>query len=107
RTRQLELPVLGRADRLSAAALLLGRHLDGLVFPLPSLDPMASLLPLLAARAALGQRPAVAVAPEQTTATQVHLLAALATACDVDLTLPPSAGREAVLALAEHRRYLA
>ena len=106
RQRQLEVPVLGRVDALSAPALLLARHLDGLIFPLPSLDPNACLLPLLTARAALGQRPAIALAPQGSTGQQVSLLASLSTACDVDLSLPPGASEEAHGALASHRRYL-
>ena len=107
RQRGLELPILGRADALSPPALLLARHLDGLVFPLPSTDPWQCLLPLLAARAALGQRPAIALAPPEATEEQVRQLAALCTACDADLALLPAASRGAQTALGEHRRYLA
>ena len=106
-TRQLELPVLGRFEALSPAALLLARHLDGLIFPLPSADPDRCLLPLLAARAAVGQRPAVALAPANASEAEVRLLAALATACDCDLALPAAASPAAAAALAAHREYLA
>lgn len=107
RSRGMEVPVLGRVDALSAAALFMARHFDGLIFPVPSMDAAGSLLPFLAARAALRNRPAIAVAPATSTAAQVALLAALATACDVDLALEPGASREAELALATHREYLA
>jgi hypothetical protein len=106
RTRGVELPVLGRVGTLSALALELCRHLDGLVFELPSLDPLQSLLPLLAARAALGGRPAVATLPPGATAAQVGLFAALTAACDTDLLLPASASQEARVALAAHRTFL-
>ena len=106
RSRGLEIAVLGRAGGISAAALELCRHLDGLVFELPSLDPLESLLPLLAARAALGQRPAVAVLPSGATAAQVQLFAALAAACDTDLMLPPDAPEEARATLARHLLFL-
>src|SRR5207302_10688 len=56
RGRGVEIAVLGRAASLNAASLAACRHLDGLVFDLPSLDPEEALLPLLAARAALGLR---------------------------------------------------
>jgi hypothetical protein len=106
RSRSLEIGVLGRTGGISAAALELCRHLDGLLFELPSLDPMEALLPLLAARAALGQRPAVAVLPEGASPAQVRLFAALAAACDADLMLPPGAPREARDALAQHLSFL-
>jgi hypothetical protein len=104
--RQLELPVLGRADALSAVALASARHLDGLLFPLPSLDPSACLLALLAGRAALQQRPVIAVAPAAASAAQVAQLAALATACDVDLALAPGSPPEAEQALLAHRAFV-
>ena len=107
RTRGVELSLLGRVGPLSPVALDLCRHLDGLVFELPSLDPMEALLPLLAARAALGQRPAVAVLPAGATAAQVRLFAALAAACDTDLLLPAGAAAEPRAALALHRTFLA
>ncbi len=106
RTRQLELLVFGRVGALSPTALLLARHLDGLVFQLPSADPLHCLLPLLAAREALGQRPAIALAPAQATDAEVRLLAALATACDCDLSLPEGASPAADAALAAHRAWL-
>src|SRR5438270_2513514 len=84
RNRSVEMAVLGRVGTLTPLALELCRHLDGLVFDLPSLDPFAALLPLLAARAALGLRPAVAVLPAGASAAQVQLFAGLATACDAD-----------------------
>jgi hypothetical protein len=106
RHRGVELPVLGRVEQLSPPALLLARHLDGLLFSLPTADPAQALLPLLAARAALGQRPAIAVAPAGASEAQVRQLAALALACDADLALPPNAARASLMALAEHRKYL-
>lgn len=105
RERGLEIAVLGRAGAIGAASLSLCRHLDGLVFDLPSLEPMDAVLPLLAARAALGQRPAVAVLPAAVSATQVRQFAALATACDADLALERGASAEAKAALADHRRF--
>ena len=107
RTRGVELSLLGRVGPLSPVALQLCRHLDGLVFELPSLDPLQALLPLLAARAALGQRPAVAVLPAEATAAQVRLFAALTAACDTDLLLPAGAAAEPRAALALHRTFLA
>jgi hypothetical protein len=106
RARSLEIAVLGRVGALSPVALELCKHLDGLLFELPSLDPLESLLPLLAARAALGQRPAVAVLPDSATPAQVRLFAALSAACDCDLLLSPSAGDEARAELARHRSFL-
>jgi hypothetical protein len=106
RTRSVELSILGRVGPLSPVALELCRHLDGLVFELGSLDPMQALLPLLAARAALGQRPAVAVLPAGATAAQVRLFAALTAACDTDLLLPAEASPEARAALSAHRAFL-
>ncbi len=105
RKRSLEIAVLGRVAALTPVALELCDQLDGLVFDLPSLDPWAALLPLLAARAALGLRPAVAVLPASASPAQVRLFAALASACDADLLL---AGQEAQAraALAAHRRFL-
>ncbi|HEY5676291.1 MAG TPA: hypothetical protein VIR81_05880, partial [Myxococcales bacterium] len=88
RSRSMEMAVLGRVGTLSAVSLELCRHLDGLVFDLGSLDPFLELLPLLAARAALGQRPAIAVLPPGAGIGQVRQFAALAAACDVDLFLP-------------------
>jgi hypothetical protein len=107
RSRSVELAVLGRVGTLSAAALELCRHLDGLVFALDSLDPMAALLPLLAARAALGQRPAVAILPSGASVAHVRQFAALAAACDTDLMVPEDASAEARAALARHREFLA
>src|SRR5439155_376788 len=83
-----------------AAAIAVCRHLDGLVFDLPSLDPEEAVLPLLAARAALGLRPAVGVLPAGATPEQVRLFAALALACDADVTLPTGASPAAQAALA-------
>jgi hypothetical protein len=107
RKHSVEVAVLGRVGTLTGFALELCRHLDGLIFELPSLDPFAALLPLLAARAALGLRPAVAVLPASATPAQVHLFAALATACDADLMLAQDAPEEARAALASHRQFLA
>jgi len=107
RNRSVEVAVLGRVGTLTPLALELCRHLDGLVFELPSLDPFAALLPLLAARAALGLRPAVAVLPASATAAQVQLFAALATACDTDLMIADDAPEDARAALAKHRQFLA
>lgn len=107
RTRGTEMAVLGRVGTLSPAALALCRHLDGLVFELPSLDPYEALLPLFAARAALGQRPAVALPPPGATEAQVRLFAGLAAASDADLLLPAGASAAAEAALAAHRRFLA
>jgi hypothetical protein len=106
RQRSVEIAVLGRVGTLSPLALELCRHLDGLVFDLPSLDPFAALLPLLAARAALGLRPAVAVLPGGTSAAQAQLFAGLATACDADLLLADDAPPQAREALAAHRAFL-
>jgi hypothetical protein len=107
RKRSVEIAVLGRVGTLSPLALELCRHLDGLVFELPSLDPFAALLPLLAARAALGLRPAIAILPRGATAAQVQLFASLATACDADLFLGEDASPEAAAALGMHRDFLA
>ena len=107
RSRSVEALVLGRVGTLSAAALALCRHLDGLVFELPSLDPWEALLPLLAARRALGQRPAIAIPPPAATEAQVSLFAALATATDTDLLLAPGTQAPAQAALAVHRRFSA
>lgn len=106
RSRSLEMAVLGRVGTLSPLALDLCRHLDGLVFELPSLDPLECLLPLLSARAALGLRPAVATLPPGATGAQVRLFAALTAACDTDLLLPEGASIEARSALAAHRAFL-
>src|SRR4051812_35502603 len=106
RLRGVEVPVLGRAGSISALALELCRHLDGLVFDLPSLDPMEALLPLLSARAALGMRPAIAELPGGATPAQVRLFAALTAACDTDLLLPANASRQAREVLAAHRKFL-
>src|SRR5260370_10749813 len=107
RKRSLEIGGLGGVGPLSAAALELCGHVDGLLFELASLDPMAEILPLLAARAALGQRPAVAVLPASATAAQVRLFAALAAACDCDVLLPEGASPQALEALAKHRSFMA
>jgi hypothetical protein len=106
RARSVEIAVLGRVGTLSAVSLELCRHLDGLVFDLGSLDPFSELLPLLAARAALGQRPALAVLPSGAGVGHVRQFAALAAACDVDLFLPADAPPEARAALARHREFL-
>ncbi|MFN2549975.1 MAG: hypothetical protein ABR567_21330 [Myxococcales bacterium] len=106
RSRSLEIAVLGRVGTLSPVALELCRLLDGLVFELPSLDAIEALLPLLAARAALGSRPAVATLPPGATIAQVRLFAALTAACDVDLLLPQGAALDARAALAAHRTFL-
>jgi hypothetical protein len=105
RGRGVEIAVLGRVGTLTAAGLALCRHLDGLVFDLPSLDPEEAVLPLLAARAALGLRPAVAVLPGGASAEQVQLFAALALACDVDVALRPGESADAAAALAAHRKF--
>jgi hypothetical protein len=105
RGRGVEIAVLGRVGPLSAAALALCRHLDGLVFDLPSLDAEEAVLPLLAFRAALGLRPAVAVLPGAATPEQVQLFSALALACDADLMLAPGASAAAEAALSAHRKF--
>lgn len=105
RSRGAEIAVLAEVGPLHALALALCRHLDGLIFRLPSARPLEALFPLLAARAALGERAAVAVAPEDASAGQVTQLAAVAAACDADLMLPEGASAEARAALAAHRRY--
>jgi hypothetical protein len=97
--------VLGRVGTLTALALAVCRHLDGLVFDLPSLDPEEAVLPLLAARAALGLRPAIGVLRTDATPEQVRLFAALALACDVDVMLPSGASTEATDALEQHRKF--
>src|SRR5438105_5119711 len=107
RARSVEIAVLGRVGPLSGMALEMCRHLDGLVFELSSLDAFAELLPFLAARAALGVRPVVAVLPEGATVAQVRQFAALATACDCDLMLGEDAPEEAQAALAGHRAFMA
>jgi hypothetical protein len=106
RKRSLEIAVLGRAAAIDAASLLLCAHLDGLVFSLPSTDPLESLLPLQAARAALGARPAVALLPPETTAAQARVFAALATACDCDVALSAEAAADARAAVRAHREFL-
>lgn len=103
--RGLELPVFARTGTISGLTLSLCRHLDGLLFDLPVKEPLQALLPLLAARAALGERPAVAVLPGELDAARVRLYAALAGACDVDVALEPGASAAARAALAEERRY--
>src|SRR5438067_4142871 len=105
RARGVEMAVLGRVGTLTALALAVCRHLDGLVFDLPSLDPEEAVLPLLAVRAALGLRPAVGVLPAAATPEQVQLFAALALACDADLMLAPGASPAAEEALHEHRKF--
>jgi hypothetical protein len=107
RERSLEIAVLGKVEQVDPAVLLLCPHLDGLVFGLPSLDPFAALLPLSAARAALGTRPAVALLPRETTKAQAQLFASLAAACDCDVLLAPDANPEAVTAIAAHRKFMA
>lgn len=106
KARGSELAVLGRVGAIGAAALAVCRHLDGLIFELPSLDPYEALLPLLAARAALGQRPAFALLPPEASEAQARLFAGLAAACDTDLVLPPGAAPAAEAALAAHRKFL-
>ena len=105
RGRGVEIAVLGRAGTLGAAALASCRQLDGLVFDLPSLDPEEAVLPLLAARAALGLRPAVGVLRADAAPEQVRLFAALALACDADVMLPSGASPEAMAALEQHRKF--
>jgi hypothetical protein len=107
RKRSVEVGVLGRVGPLSALALELCDHLDGLAFDLAVEDPHAALLPLLAARAALGQRPAVAVLPASVSPAQVRLYAGLAAAADADVLLPADASAGALAALAAHRKFLA
>src|SRR5258708_29373577 len=99
RSRGLEIPVLGRVGTLSAPALDLCSHLDGLVFDLPSLDPMEALLPLLAARAALGLRPAIAMLPASASVAQVRLFGAVTAAGDPDLLIAPGASEHPPAAL--------
>src|SRR5258708_11543342 len=106
RSRGVELVVMAETGALHALSLALCKHVDGLAFPLPSADPLEALFPLLAARAALGERTAVGIAPAQATAAQVMQLSALAAACDADLMLPEGASAPVRAALAEHRRYL-
>ncbi|HZR07088.1 MAG TPA: hypothetical protein VFA79_00800 [Myxococcales bacterium] len=106
RKRSVEIAVLGRVGALTPVAVELCSHLDGLLFELPSLDPFSALLPLLAARAALGLRPAIALLPAEATAAHVQLFAALTSACDADLMLPAGASAEARAALAAHRHFL-
>jgi hypothetical protein len=106
RKRSVEIGVLGRVGTLNGLALELCRHLDGLIFELSTEDAYAALLPLLAARAALGQRPAIALLSGTVNAAQVKLYAALATACDADLLLADDAPAEARAALAQHRQFL-
>jgi hypothetical protein len=107
RERSLEMAVLGKVGAVDALALLLCAHLDGLVFELPSLDPYDALLPLAAARAALGSRPAVAVLPQAASKAEARLLASLATACDCDVLVPEGADPEARAAVASHRKFMA
>ena len=104
--RSLEIAVLGQVGALDAASLSLCPHLDGLVFSLPSFDPYDALLPLQAARAALGARPAIALLPRETTPAQARLFAGLATACDCDVLLDAGASGETRAALLAHRTFL-
>ena len=106
-TPERELLLFGQVGPLTGFALALCRHLDGLVFELPSVDPAQCILPLIAARAALGQRPAIATPPATATAQETSLLAALAAACGADLLLAPGASAEAHAALANQRRFSA
>jgi len=106
RKRSVEVAVLGRVGQLTALALELCAHLDGLVFDLPVGDPYQVLLPLLAARAALGLRPAIALLPADITPAQVNLYAALAAASDADVLLAEEATAGARAALARHRQFL-
>jgi len=105
KNRGEELLIFGRIGPLSGLGLLLCRHLDGLIFELPTTQAAQCILPLIAARAALGQRAGSAVPPPSVTATEVTLLGALATACGVDLLLPEGASPEAHAALAQQRRF--
>jgi len=107
KSRGAEISVLARAGALSALSLLAARHLDGLIFALPSTDPYDALLPLLCARAAMGERAAIAELPATARPDEVRLLAALATACDADVLLAPGASAEAQAALAAHRQFAA
>ena len=105
RSRGVELVVMAETGALHALSLALCKHVDGLAFPLPSVDPLEALFPLLAARAALGERTAVGIAPAHATPAQVVQLSALAAACDADLMLPEGASAPVRAALAGHRRY--
>jgi hypothetical protein len=105
--RSLEIAVLGQVRAVDPVSLLLCAHLDGLLFSLPSFDPDDALLPLQAARAALGARPAVVLLPREATASQTRLFSALATACDCDIVLEDGASAEARAALFAHRKFLA
>jgi hypothetical protein len=107
RERSLEMAILGKVGRVDAAALLLCAHLDGLVFELPSADPYEALLPLAAARAALGSRPAIALVPQGARKAEVRLLTALATACDCDVLLREGSDAEARSVVAAHRKFMA
>jgi len=107
KSRGAEIAVLARAGALSPLALLSARHLDGLVIALRSTDPHQALLPLLCARAVMGERAAIAELPATARPDEVRLLAALATACDADVLLPADASAEAQAALLGHRRYAA
>ncbi len=107
KSRGAEIAVLARAGALSPLALLSARHLDGLVIALRSTDPHQALLPLLCARAVMGERAAIAELPASARPDEVRLLAALATACDADVLLPADASAEAQAALLGHRRYAA
>lgn len=106
RARSVESAVLGRVGPLCGLSVELCKHLDGLVFELESLQPLAELFSFLAARAALGQRPAVALLSKEATPAQVRQLAAVAAACDCDVLLPQGASADSVAALAAHRAFL-
>ena len=105
KVRNLELPVFVRTGPLNALALSLAPHVDGLVFQTPWTDPLHGLLPLLAARAAMKERPAVALLPAESTPAQVRVQCALASACDVDVMLEAGASAEARKVLVDDRRY--
>lgn len=107
KSRNLELPVFGSVKELSALALALAPHLDGLLFSLPDGEPLHAVLPLLAARAAMGERPAIAVLPGELAPARVGLYAALAAACDVDVMLEAGASEAARKALQADRQFQA
>ena len=103
RKRSVEIGCWARRS-LTALALELCAHLDGLVFELPVGDPYLALLPLLVARAALGLRPAIALLPATITPAQVNLYGAGA-ASDADVLLAADATARA-RRLAQHRQFL-
>jgi hypothetical protein len=107
KARGAEISVLARAQGLGPIALMSARHLDALVIALPSTDPFEALLPLLCARAAMGERAAIAELPAHAKPDEIRQLAALATACDTDVLLAPDASAEARAALLGHRKFAA